>query len=82
MPVSLQIERLRRELASRFGEGFQVLGTDLYSLEGPDRDSALDALVAGEPSPFVLMDGLMVCKGAVEIDAVLAALALELDSRA
>ena len=80
MPVSVQIDRLRRELASRFEGGFRVLSTDLYSLEGAERDAALDAVVAGEPSPFVLMDGRMVCVGAVEIDAVLAALS-EQDSR-
>ena len=75
MPVSLQIERLRRELAGRFGDGFLVLSTDLYSLEGVERDAALDAMVAGAPSPFVLVRGRLVCTGAVEVPAVLDALA-------
>lgn len=75
MPVSVQIERLRRELGSRFGDRCQVLDTDFYSLEGSERDAALDAVVLGEPSPFVLMDDRLVCTGAVQIDAVLAALA-------
>ncbi len=75
MPVSVQIDRLRRELAGRSAAGVQVVETDLYALEGPDRDAALDAVVDGEPSPFVLMAGKVVCTGAVEIDAVLAALA-------
>jgi len=70
MPVSMQIENLRRELTSRLGEGYCVEDTDLYSLQGVERDAALDAVVAGEPSPFVLIDGELVCMGAVEVDAV------------
>lgn len=75
MPVSVQIERLERELSTRFGDGFSVLSTDLYSLEGSERDAALDAVVAGAPSPFVLVKGRLVCTGSVEARAVLEALA-------
>ena len=75
MPVSVQIERLQRELLSRLGDGFSVLSSDLYSLEDRERDVALDALVAGAPSPFVLINGRLVCAGAVEVLAVLVALA-------
>ena len=82
MPVSVQIERLSRTLDDRFGGGFHVLSTDLYSLEGADRDAALDALAACEPSPFVLMNGQILCTGAVEVDAVLSALADRLPTRA
>jgi hypothetical protein len=71
MPVSVQIARLERELASRSAEGVVVENTDLYSLEGTERDAALDAVVAGEPSPFVLMRGKLVCTGAVDTAAVL-----------
>jgi hypothetical protein len=74
MPVSVQIARLERELASAVGGGFVVENTDLYSLEGSERDAALDAVVAGEPSPFVLMSGRLVCTGAVDVVAVLEAL--------
>jgi len=74
MPVSVQVNRLRHELAIRFADGCQVIDTDLYSLEGAERDAALDAVVAGEPSPFVLVGGRLVCTGVVEIDAVIAAL--------
>ena len=74
MPVSVQVDRLRRELAARFDGRYRVLDTDLYSLEGAERDAALDAVVAGEPSPFVLLDGRLVCTGAVELEAVLVAL--------
>lgn len=75
MPVSLQIERLRRELEAQLGGGFRILTADLYSLEGAERDAALDAVVAGDPSPFVLVHGKLACTGAVEVHAVLEALA-------
>ncbi len=48
---------------------------DLYDLDGADRDAALDAIVAGAPSPFVLVGGRLVCTGSIEVDAVLGALA-------
>lgn len=75
MPVSAQIERLNRALAAREGDGFVVLSADLYSLEGSELDAALDAMVAGASSPFVLIAGRLVCTGAIEVPAVLAALA-------
>ena len=74
MPVSWQIERLERELVNRLGDGFSVLNVNLYSLEGADRDAALDALAAGQASPFVLIHGQLVCAGAIEVAAVLEAL--------
>lgn len=74
MPVSVQIERLRRELATHLGDGFLVLNTDLHSLEAAERDAALDAIAAGEPSPFVLVHDRLVCAGSVEVSAVLGAL--------
>lgn len=73
MPVSAQVERLKRQLADRLGD-CEVLAVDLYSLTGSERDAALDAIVTGQPSPFVLIEGRLVCTGGVELDAVLAAL--------
>ena len=70
MPVSVQIDRLRNELASRFGDACTVIDVDLYSLEGAERHAALDAMIAGAPSPFVLMDGRMICTGAVDVGSV------------
>ena len=75
MPVTFQVERLNDALKERIGTGFSVRAADLYSLEGAERDAALDALGAGEPSPFVLLDGRLVCAGSVEVSAVLEALA-------
>jgi len=75
LPVSFQVQRLKDALTERMGTGFLVRDTDLYSLQGAERDAALDALGAGEPSPFVLLDGRLVCAGAVEVSAVLEAIA-------
>lgn len=74
MPVSAQVERLQRQLAESFGSRFEVLETDLYDLVGPDLEAALDAVVAGEPSPFVLAGGRLVCCGSVEVGPVVEAL--------
>jgi len=75
MPVVRQIERLISELDRRGTTGVIVLNPDLYALQGADREAALDALVAGKRSPYVLLDGTLVCTGSVEVDAVLGALA-------
>lgn len=73
-PVSVQVENLNRELVARLGDGFQAREVDLYSLEGAEREIALDALVAGEASPFVLVNERLVCTGTVGLSAVLDAL--------
>ena len=75
MPIGLQAERLEQQLRSRGLTRFSVSTPDLYDLDGADRDVALDAIVEGRPSPYVLIGGRLVCSGAVEIDAVLEALA-------
>jgi hypothetical protein len=75
MPVSVQIGRLELELERRGTQGVTVLNTDLYSLEGAERHLALDAVVAGEPSPLVFLDGRLVCNGFVDVDVVMGALA-------
>ena len=72
LPLSAQVGRLSRELAGRFGDGCRVDTVDLYSLEGSERDEALDAVVAGEPSPFVLSNGHLVCTGGLDIDVIVA----------
>lgn len=75
MPVSLQVQRLRLDLARRVGDAVSVLEVDLYALTGADRDAALDALVAGAPSPYVLIGGRLVCTGAIDLEAIRAVLA-------
>jgi len=74
MPLSLQVERLRRDLAEQVGDTASVCEVDLYSLTGADRDAALDAVVAGIPSPYVLISGRLVCAGAIDSVAILGAL--------
>ena len=74
MPISAQIARLERAVAEKLGDGIAVAEVDLYSLEGDDRMAALDAVVAGDPSPLVLIDGQLVCTGGIDVSAVLAAL--------
>lgn len=74
MPMTLQIERLALQLGEHLDEGSSIVSADLYDLQGAELRVALDAVVAHEPSPFVLVDGQLVCTGAVEVDAVLGAL--------
>lgn len=74
LPVAAQVARLDRFLTETFGGRFEITTVDLYSLEGVARDEALDAVVAGKPSPFVLLDEHVVCSGAVDPDAVMAAI--------
>ena len=75
LPIAVQIDRLERQLNERFDVRFDVGNVDLYSLEGTERDEALDAVVAGEPSPFVLVGGHLVCTGNVDPQAVIACIA-------
>jgi hypothetical protein len=73
MPIALQAERLEQQLRSRGVTRFAVSTPDLYDLDGADRDVALDAIVEGRPSPYVIIEGRLVCSGAVRFDEVLAA---------
>jgi hypothetical protein len=73
--VSAQIDRLRWILRAHLGDGFVVESAHLTELDPVEREAALDAIVAGTPSPFVFIGGSMVCSGAVDAPAVLKALA-------
>jgi len=74
MPVSRQIARLEHALAERSACGISVVSVDLLGLEECERHAALDAIVADEPSPYVILGGRLVCAGSVDVAAVLAAL--------
>jgi hypothetical protein len=74
MPLSWQAERLASDLFQRRGPGFSVLVTDLYGLIGPERDVAVNAIVEGKSSPFVLIQGRLACTGSLDLAAVLGAL--------
>lgn len=74
MPVAVQIDRLERALAERAGDSFSVVSAGLADLARLERDVTIDAMVAGEPSPYVLVDGRIICTGSIELPAVFAAL--------
>jgi hypothetical protein len=74
MPVERQADRLRLELEARGVTGVAVDCPDLTELDEAERDAALDAIVEGRPSPYVLVAGRIVATGSVEIGPVLAAL--------
>ena len=78
LPVSVQIDRLERELHRVLGEGFAVYEVELDQLMGAPREAAFDAVVAGEPSPFVLVGDRLVCTGSVDVAAVVGAIEQEL----
>lgn len=73
MPAAWRVrvigERLRAE-----GIEAVVLARDLLSLEGSERQAALDAMVVrGADVPMVLVDGAVVCSDGVDLDAMVAA---------
>ncbi len=70
MPVERQAELLEAALRERGIAGIAVDAPDLYDLEGDERDAALDAIVEGRPSPYVLVGGRLVSSGAIEMDSV------------
>jgi pyruvate/2-oxoglutarate/acetoin dehydrogenase E1 component len=74
MPVSAQVERLTHMLEARQRGGVSAEIVDLYSLEGVQRDLALDAVVAGVPSPLVFVGDRLVCTGSVDVASVLNAI--------
>lgn len=74
MPVSTQIERLRVALAARGGAPVLIESVDLVGLEETERAPVLDAMVAGDESPFVVVGGRLVCTGSVDVERVLDAL--------
>jgi hypothetical protein len=74
MPVSAQVARLTRALEARQQGVVSAEIVDLYSLEGVLRDLALDAVVAGDPSPLVFVGERLVCTGSVDVDVVLGAI--------
>lgn len=73
MPVSVQVSRLSMWLEAR-GIDAEVLQADLYALGDAERAVALDAIVAGVESPFVIVGDRLACSGNVDIGAVAEAL--------
>lgn len=71
VPLATQAAQLAAQLEPHLGESFSVHITDLYDLAGADKDAALDAIGVGSPSPFVLVDGVLVSAGSLDAEAVL-----------
>ena len=75
LPVSSQVQRLKLALTERFGRAPEIPVVDLYELDPDEQGPAIDAVVSGELSPFVVVNGRLVCTGTVDVAAVLGALA-------
>lgn len=71
-PVSHQIERLRGVLETQWGGDFTLALAELEDLDETERHAVIDAVVAGEESPFVVVNGRVACKGGIDAAAVLA----------
>jgi hypothetical protein len=74
IPVSMQIENLNHELADRGLGDVSVMSVDLSELAEDEREAAVDALVAGLPSPFVVLGDRLICSGLVDVPAIIEAL--------
>jgi hypothetical protein len=74
MPVSLQIERLKSALSGRTAEGVSIASVEMGDLDDTERHAVIDLIVAGEESPYVLLDGRVVSTAGVHVDKVLEAL--------
>lgn len=71
MPIAVQMQRLRDALAAAGIGDLAVVSAELADLDEGELQSAIDAVVACEPSPLVLLGGRIVCSGAVEIPLIL-----------
>lgn len=45
------------------------MSTDIYGVQGDARHAALDALIGGATLPYVIVDGSLVCTGAIDVAA-------------
>jgi hypothetical protein len=54
-----------------------VYEVELDQLLGAQREAAFDAVVAGAPSPFVLVGDRLVCTGSVDVAVVVGAIESE-----
>lgn len=47
-----------------------IISTDIYGVQGDARHAALDALIAGASLPYVIVDGVLVCTGGIDVVSV------------
>jgi hypothetical protein len=73
MPATWRVHVLRARLAAE-GIDATVIERDLYSLEGGERATVLDAMIRdGADPPMVLVDGVLACAGDLDVDATVVA---------
>jgi hypothetical protein len=76
MPVPWRLHVLEERLTQQFGEVFVIESVELYGLEPAEQTAALDALIAAQDDlPVVLVDGVAVCTGDIDADAIAAQVA-------
>ncbi|HET6351675.1 MAG TPA: hypothetical protein VFG89_06070 [Coriobacteriia bacterium] len=71
-PLAQQVERLRQALDEHWTGGYTLQIAELEDLDDSERHAVIDAVVAGDESPYVVVDGQLVCTGGVDPSAVLA----------
>lgn len=74
-PLQSLLQVLEARLGQRVGRDVSIEEGDLYSLVGPERDAAIDALVAGLDTPLLMVAGRVVCAGGLDVGKVVDALA-------
>lgn len=70
MPLQWRLQVLETQLRRRLARPVWVEEADLYGLQGAARHAALDALVAGNELPFVLVGDVVACSGALDADRI------------
>lgn len=74
MPLQWRLHVLGAQLNERTTQPVRVVETSLYHLDGVERGAAIDALSSGAELPLVIADGRVVCTGALDVEAIAAAL--------
>ena len=74
MPQEWRLHVLEGRLEREFGERCATESVDLYGLTPLEQSAALDALIEAQGEyPIVLVNGVAVCVGDIDADAIVAA---------
>jgi hypothetical protein len=74
MPQEWRLHVLEGRLEREFGERYAAQSVDLYGLTPVEQSAALDALIDAQGEyPIVLVNGVAVCVGDIDADAITAA---------
>lgn len=71
-PLTQQVEQLRQALDEHWAGGYTLQIAELEDLDDAERHAVIDAVVAGDESPYVVVNGRLVCAGRIDPTAVLA----------